>query len=289
MVNIGYHSAKIQGQIHRFLYSKAINNIVAFPIIQQRKVNINVYAFSCQRDLAIQVANIRSFIRHVGIPNKFTVISDGSYLPKSSNILRQIHPCVDVVEWQDLVIGDIPKPISNYALDYPNRAIMAFWRRLAVLTSMPIEQPTIYTDADILFFPGAEEIVNLCESDDSFSWYLPDCLPSLDERIILHNHEKLNPVNAGFFLLKQQINWEKSLERVAQLVDVPVYFTEQTVVHLAMHNNQAKPLDTNKFILSVDDQFKYLDHFDQKKIVLRHYVNDVRHKFWLNLGTPGTI
>ncbi|MFM5887071.1 MAG: hypothetical protein ACKPFD_09940 [Dolichospermum sp.] len=289
MVNIGYHSAKFQGQIHRFFYSKAINNIVNFPVHEYKKVNIDVYAFSCERDLAIQVANIRSFIRYVGIPNKFIVISDGSYSSSSRNILRRINSCVDVIEWKDLVIGDIPKPISNYVVNYPHRAIMAFWRRLAVLTSISIDKPTIYTDADILFFPGAEELVNLCDSDDSYCWYLPDCLPSLDERILLHNHEKLNPVNAGFFILKQQINWVNSLERVTQFVDVPVYFTEQTVVHLAMHNNQAKPLDKTKFILSVDDQFQYLEKFDKRKIALRHYVNDVRHKFWLNLGISGSI
>ncbi len=289
MVNIGYHSAKFQGKIHRFVYTKAINNIVNFPLTPEKKANINVYAFSCERDLAIQVANIRSFIRYVGIPNKFIVISDGSYSSSSRNILRQINGCVDVIEWQDLVIGDIPKPISNYVVDYPHRAIMAFWRRLAVLTSISIDKPTIYTDADILFFPGAKEIVNLCDSNDSYSWYLPDCLPSLDERIILHDHEKFNPVNAGFFIVKQQINWEEPLERVAQLVDEPVYFTEQTVVHLAMHNNQAKPLDKTKFILSVDDQFQYLENFDKRKIALRHYVNDVRHKFWLSLGISGSI
>ncbi|BAZ82012.1 hypothetical protein PN497_14735 [Sphaerospermopsis kisseleviana CS-549] len=284
MVNIGYHSAKLQGQIIRSLYTKAIKQIVNRPIHQNRKVNITVYSFSCQRDLPIQVANIRSFIRHVGIPHKFTVISDGSYLPESCELLSQINPCVDVVEWKDLVQGDIPKPISNYALHHPNRAIMAFWRRLAVLTSITIQQPTIYTDADILFFPGGEEIINLCQSDDKSPWYLPDCLPSLDQRILLHEHEKLNPVNAGFFILKQQINWQESLQRVEQLVDTPVYFTEQTVVHLAMHNSQAQPLAKDKFILSNDDQFKYLDHFDRQKIALRHYVNDVRHKFWLNLA-----
>ncbi|MFM6201040.1 MAG: hypothetical protein ACKPE1_18205, partial [Dolichospermum sp.] len=130
MVNIGYHSAKFQGQIHRFFYSKAINNIVNFPVHEYKKVNIDVYAFSCERDLAIQVANIRSFIRYVGIPNKFIVISDGSYSSSSRNILRRINSCVDVIEWKDLVIGDIPKPICNYARNYPNPAIMAFWRRL---------------------------------------------------------------------------------------------------------------------------------------------------------------
>ena len=53
MVNIGYHSAKLQGQIHRFFYSKAINNIVNFPGHEYKKVNIDVYAFSCERDLAM--------------------------------------------------------------------------------------------------------------------------------------------------------------------------------------------------------------------------------------------
>lgn len=289
MVNIGYHSAKFQGQIHRFVYSKAINNIVNFPLHNQNKVHIDVYAFSCERDLAIQVANIRSFIRYVGIPEKFIVISDGSYSANSRNILRQINPCVDVVEWQDLVIGNPLHPIGNYVVDAPHPAIKAFWRRLAVLTTISIDKPTIYTDADILFFPGAKEIVKLCESNDNYPWYLADCLPSLDQRIILDDHEKLNPVNAGFFIIKQQIDWQEPLDRVAQLVDVPVYFTEQTVVHLAMHNNHAKPLDKNQFILSVDDQFQYLDNFDKRKIALRHYVNDVRHKFWLNLGISGSI
>jgi hypothetical protein len=284
MVNIGYHSAKIQGKLNCFVYTKAINNIVNFPLNQHRKVNVNVYSFSCQRDLAIQVANIRSFIRHVGIPNKFTVISDGSYSPNSSRIISQINACVDVVEWKDLATGNIPEFIWDYALNHPQKSVMAMWRRMAVLMSIPIEQPTIYTDADILFCPGGEEIINLCESDDSSPWYLPDCLASLDERILLHDHEKINPVNAGFFLLKQQIDWLKPLNRVAELVDSPIYFTDQTVVHLAMHNAQAKPLNQEKFVLNVDDQFNYADNYDNRKIALRHYVSDIRHKFWLNLG-----
>lgn len=284
MVNIGYHTAKLQGQFIRSFYTKAINQIVHFPIRQTRRADITVYSFSCERDLSIQVASIRSFIRHVGIPNTFTVISDGSYSLNASRLLCRIHPCVDVIEWKDLLQGDIPKHVLDYALHHSTPSIRAFWRRLAVFMSLSVEQPIVYTDADILFFPGAEEIINLCLSEDSFAWYLADCQASLDERIILDDAEKLNPVNAGFFLLKKQIDWTIPIERVAQLVDSPKYFTEQTVVHLAMHNAQAKPLNRDKFVLENDDQFMYRDIYAKNHIAMRHYVNDVRHKFWVNLS-----
>ncbi|BAY13428.1 hypothetical protein [Calothrix sp. NIES-2098] len=284
MVNFGYHTAKFQGQFIRSIYTKLIDKVVHTPLSQNRRVNITVYAFSCERDLSLQVANIRSFIRHVGIPEKFIVISDGSYSSESSRLLCQINSCVNVIEWKDLLQGDIPKYVLDYALHHPNRAIQAFWKRLAVFMSLSIEQPIIYTDADILFFPGAGEIINLCQLEDNCAWYLPDCQASLDERILLDDAEKINPVNAGFFLLKRQIDWQKPLERAAQLIDSPIYFTDQTLVHLAMHNAQAKPLDRDKFILSVDDQFMYTDLYAKGQIAMRHYVSDIRHKFWLNLA-----
>jgi hypothetical protein len=35
-----------------------------------------------------------------------------------------------------------------------------------------------------------------------------------------------------------------------------------------------------KFVLQLDDQFQLADRYASKSIVLRHYVNPVRHKFW---------
>jgi hypothetical protein len=284
MVNIGYHSGRIQGQVVSTLYTQIVDKIISIPIKQSRQVNINVYSFSCERDLAVQVASIRSFIRHVGIPDKFTVISDGSYTVNSRKLLCQIHACVEVVDWQDLANGEIPNYIFDYALNHPHRPTMAMWKRLAALMSLNIDQPTIYTDADILFFPGAIDLIDLCNSQDIFPWYLPDCKPSLDERILIESNDKLNPVNAGFFILKQQLDWHKPLERVVKFVDSPIFYTDQTVVHLAMHNADAKPLSEDKYIISIDDQFVYPDRYASYQIALRHYVNDVRHKFWLNVG-----
>ena len=96
MVNIGYHTARIQGQTIRSTYQVALPLIVNIPIDQNRAIPVAVYAFSCQRDLPEQVASIRSFIRYVGVPDSFTVVSDGSYSPESCHLLSRINSCVAV-------------------------------------------------------------------------------------------------------------------------------------------------------------------------------------------------
>jgi len=47
-----------------------------------------------------------------------------------------------------------------------------------------------------------------------------------------------------------------------------------------MHANGARPLDRGRYVLQLDDQFIYRDSYAGPAIVLRHYVNPVRHKFW---------
>lgn len=278
MVNIGYHTAKFQGQFIRSLYRDIVVKLVNLPIKQNRKAPINVYSLSCERDLPEQVVSIRSFIRHVGIPDTFTVISDGSYTDDSCRLLRRIHPCVEVVPLKELLRNDLPQCVSEYAQQH------VMGRKLSALMSIPVNGPTIYTDSDILFFPGGIDLVELATSDDKYTRYLPDCSNSLDQKIIYDDSEKLNPINAGFILFKQELDWSFAIERLANIKGVPGYFTEQTVVHLTIHHNQGKPLCSQRYILNVEDQFIYPDKFASKEIALRHYVRDVRHKFWFNLA-----
>lgn len=278
MVNVSYHSARVQGRVNRQLYKAALAQIASFPIQTTRKVPINVYTFSCERDLPEQVASIRSFIRHVGIPDTFTVISDGSYTVSSCDLLRRIHPCVEVIPLKKLLKTDLPQCVSNYARVHP------MGKKLAALMSIPVNGTTIYTDSDILFFPGGTDLINLANSNTKYSFYLPDCSVSVDERIIYDEQEKLNPVNGGFIVFRHELDWSFAIERLAKLQEIPSYFTEQTIVHLTMHHNQGMPLCSEQYVLNVEDQFIYPDRFAGKNIVLRHYVNDVRHKFWMNVG-----
>ncbi|MBW4619774.1 MAG: hypothetical protein KME17_10515 [Cyanosarcina radialis HA8281-LM2] len=279
MVNIPYHTARTQGRITRSLYKAALPQIVKIPIQQQRQIPVTVYALSCERDLPEQVASIRSFINYVGVPDRFIVISDGSYTENSCELLCRIHPCIEVVLIDKLIGTGLPRSVYDYA------AINPMGKKLAVLLSIPYQQPTIYTDSDILFFPGAGELLDLVNLKESRSWYLPDCKNSLDPRVIYEPSEQINPINAGFIIFKQALDWNFALERLERLQEPPNFFTEQTLVHLTLRYHQALPLDSKQYVLSVDDQFIYPDKYASKQIALRHYVSDIRHKFWFHLGS----
>ena len=278
MINIGYRAARLRGKIIRSLYRRSLTQIVKISIPQTRKIKIAVYSLSCERDLPEQVASIRSFIRHVGIPDQFTVISDGTYSRESCQLLRKIHPCVEIVDQQKLVRTDLPQCIYDYAEHHP------LGKKLAALISIQINQVTLYTDSDILFFPDASELITLAALDDKCSRYLLDCAISLDERILYDESEKLNPVNSGLILFKKQLDWSFGIERLVKCQESPNYFTEQTIVHLTMHYNHNVPLCSKRYVVSLDDQFIYSDNYANQKIALRHYVNPVRHKFWFNVG-----
>jgi hypothetical protein len=277
MANIGYHSARIQGQVNRSIYRAALPWLVKLPIEQTRIIPVAVYAFSCERDLPEQVASIRSFIRYVGVPDSFTVVSDGSYSRGSRHLLSKISSCVNVLDLNDIVNNSLHKFVYDYASQHP------LGKKLSILMSMPIEKPTIYADSDILFFPGADTIINIAQLGDQKRWYLPDCAFALDARL-LDDSERAAPVNSGFMLLKQPLDWDIPLERLERIAGRSNYFTEQTMVHLAMHNNKAIPLCSSKFIVALDDQFIYSDKYADNSIALRHYVNPVRHKIWCQIG-----
>ena len=65
----------------------------------------------------------------------------------------------------------------------------------------------------------------------------------------------------------------------------PGHYTEQTVVHLALQPPAYLPLPHHRFVVSIVDQFRYRDLILERQpdLVLRHYVNNVRFKFWTQL------
>lgn len=276
MVNIGYHAAKIQAKLLRNAYKSSLSSLVSFPIKQDRQVPIKVYALSCERDLPEQVASLRSFIRYVGVPDTFTIMSDGSYTDQSIQLLRNVHPCVDVQLLSKFQRDDLPRSVHAYA------AQQAMGKKLAALMSIPIDGATLYTDSDILFFQGASDLVDLANSEDTHTYYLPDCKNSLDKRLIYEDIEMQNPINAGFILFKKALDWNESVKRLSNLEEFPNYFSEQTIVNLTIKRNHGIALAREKYIMNVDDQFMYPDKFATKQIAMRHYVSDVRHKFWLS-------
>ncbi|HMJ05583.1 MAG TPA: hypothetical protein VK474_04945 [Chthoniobacterales bacterium] len=278
MPNYGYHLARAKGAVTRRLYRSLL------PVIARRQVKpaatlpFDVFSYSGESALPEQVASIRSFLKHAGRPEKFTVVSDGTYSASSIELLERLDSAVTVSNAGQWIPVGLPPEVYPYLTDHPTG------KQLALIMSLPVERPVLYTDSDVLFFPGARDLAAVAEARGVPALYLADCQFAGDERLLRNAPERQNPVNTGLLMLFQKLDWSRSLERLSQLGGEPTFFTNQTMAHLTMHANGAAPFDQRKYILQLDDQFVYPDRYAGAAIALRHYVNPVRHKFWASLN-----
>jgi hypothetical protein len=272
MWNVGYHLARVRGGVARETYRMLLPMIVRRRIDPPQTLDIDVFAYSNEAMLPEQVASIRSFLKYGGRPNRFTIVSDGTHRPRSVSLLRQIDSCIQLAEVRDF----LPQSSSSgdYFANHPTG------KQLALIMSLPRKRPALYIDADVLFFPGAVALADLLRNQDAPALYLGDCQVAGDERLLRDPAETADPVNAGVLFFFQKLDWSLAMERFQQLDGPPKFFTNQTMTHLAMHANAARALNPAKFVLQLDDQFQLADRYANNSIVLRHYVNPVRHKFW---------
>lgn len=277
MPNFGYHMARSRGRAVRAAYAAALPAIARRRIAPRPVLPFEVFSYSGEEALPEQVASIRSLLRFGGRPLAFTVVSDGSYSAHSIELLRNIDAVIHVAQSSDWKPKEIPRGLQTYL------AAHATGKQLALIMSLPAQGPALYVDSDVLFFPGAHELANLAKISHAPALYLADCKMSADERLLRGDTERANPVNTGVLFLRQQLNWSLPLSRFQELDGQPTFFTNQTMTHLAMHANGAAPLDPGKYVLQLDDQFEFRDRYRAGNIVLRHYVNPVRHKFWAAL------
>ena len=208
---------------------------------------------------------------------KFTVVSDDTYTTSSLDLLKSIDKCVAVASAPEWVPAEATGQLREYLTTHPTG------KQLALIMSLPVSGPTLYTDSDVLFFQGAAVFAGLNSDNTAPARYLADCQVSADERLFRDPAERENPVNTGVLFLRRKMDWQAGISRFLELEGEPNFFTNQTITHLAMHANGARALDPRKFVLQLDDQFVYPDRYAGPAIALRHYVNPVRHKFWTSL------
>jgi hypothetical protein len=278
MPNYGYHLARAQGNVVRAVYHALLPSIASRRIPGGPQVPFNVFAYSGESALPEQVASIRSFLKYVGRPKRFTVVSDGTLSGRSSDILKSLDPAISVSGSAQWLPKDLSTKIYPYLTTHPTG------KQLALIMSLPVDGPTLYVDSDVLFFPGARDLIRLLESRGAPALYLADCRLSADERLFRSDAEKARPVNTGALLLFEKLDWAPAVRRFLELQGLPDFFTNQTMTHLTMHTNSALPLDDRKYVLQLDDQFVYPDRYAGRDLALRHYVNPVRHKFWTTIA-----
>jgi hypothetical protein len=263
-------------------YEHHLSEIAASGIETGPPMELQVFCLSAQERLAEQVACLRSFLAHVGVPDQFTVVSDGSHTRHGRDLLRAIHPSVTVENWRRFA-GRSPRVVRDYArIDWRGQ-------KVALLVAISCDQRVLYTDDDVLFFAAARELHDLTAERELR--YLRDCdgpRPFLDPRMLRDPSEARNGVNSGFLFLGAPLDWEPALRRLESLSRRPHGFSGQTLVHLAMHGSGARPLDRARYVVADDDRTRLEDPHIGPDTVLRHYVGPVRHKFWLALGASGT-
>jgi hypothetical protein len=278
MPNYGYHLARAQGAWFRRLYQARLAAIVRRSVPVTATLPFEVFSYSGENMVPEQVASIRSLLRFGGRPKQFTVVSDGTHSERNLELLRRLDRCVRVSPASDWQPPDIPPAAGSYLATHPTG------KQLALIMSLPRNGAALYVDSDVLFFPGARTLSPLPGPSDVPALYLADCRLSADERLYRSEDEKKNPVNTGVLFLTRKIDWSKSITRLLELEAAPNFFTNQTMTHLAMTAAGAAPLDPVKFVLKLDDQFEFSDRYAGPDLVLRHYVNPVRHKFWSTLA-----
>ena len=273
--NFGYHFARWEGELRRRRYRALLPTIVRRQVEPARTVPLDAFSYSGEAMLPEQVRSIRSFLRHVGRPKRFTVISDGTHSTQSIDLLRNIDPVVSVASSGEHLPADLPDKFRHYVTTYP------MGKQLGLIMSLPRNGPAFYVDSDVLFFRDAASLMPDIASTAAPALYLPDCQDcSADSRVLRGPHEAGQPVNSGLLLLLRPLDWSLAIRRFLELEGEPNFFTNQTLVHLVMHANEARSLDPTRYVLQLDDQFIYPDRYAGPHLVLRHYVNPVRHKFW---------
>lgn len=277
MPNYGYHLARAKGNATRSMYRALLPSIVRRRIRGGVELPFNVFAYSGESALPEQVASIRSFLKYVGRPKRFTVVSDGTLSDRSSGILKRLDSAVSISDSAQWLPQGLPAKIYPYLTTHPTG------KQLALIMSLPVDGPTLYIDSDVLFFPGGRDLLRLAECGGPPALYLADCRLSADERLFRSEAEKARPVNTGVLLLFEKLDWTLAVDRLLELQGPENFFTNQTMTHLAMHANGALPLDARTYVLQLDDQFVYPDRYASRQLALRHYVNPVRHKFWTTL------
>lgn len=247
------------------------------PVRAQREIDATVFTLVGTRQVLDLVVSARSFLENVGRPRRFVVISDGTLSRYDVPRIERLDESVEVRTLSSLLTPDLPREVLLYGLAQP------MGQKLALEICLPVEGPTIYTDSDILYFPAASEIASLAEAGGP-PWFLVDRAHAFDDRLLIPEDPRDPPVNAGFFILSSRLDWSEPLRRFENLDGEPDFHSEQTLMHLAVHQSGGRPLAKDRYILQADDASDLTEPLVGPDVVLRHYTAPVRHKLWMRVA-----
>lgn len=245
---------------------------------------VEVFSLACERDVAQQTLSFLSFIHHVGVPARWTLVSDGSHTEESRKFFGDLHPCLQIRPWTDFVT-----PANRGAVE-PYEAIHSMGKKLAVMSSLSANPISMYIDSDILFFARGGELRELLlKKARGNCFYMPDPFPAKNPPVRPEEMTEEPGVNAGFVIQGRVLDWREVLRRAEELlVDEPekrafiknyLHIFEQMMVHLVFSGQGALALGP-EYCVTNEDLTNFFDTAARRPLVARHYIWALKHHMW---------
>ena len=251
---------------------------------KQSLPGIHVYSFCGAATQLEQVLSLLSFLRHAGIPESWTIASDGSLTPEMEQTLLALHPAVRIVPWQSFITEK-----NGAAVAYLT-AVNFLGKKFAVVTGLPTDRLAIYIDTDVLFFPGAVHLRDLLLKKPRENYYVEDWARWFPEGFLSPEEIERPPLNAGFLIQGRPVDWTEAFRRLERLMQehpnpaitlgAVSLLIEQAVVQIGYHGSGAQVLDPRQYVINKADSWTPRDSFDHPDRVMRHYLGYLRPKLW---------
>lgn len=251
------------GNINKADFLISLNWII--ENLQIKKIDIDVISMSGKMFFADQLLSLFSFYYNIGIPNSWTIYSDGTYTNEELDIFSKI-PC--------LVIKSIR--IDKYEEEIKQFPTL---KKMFLLQNVIPRRPTIFTDSDVLYFASfTEQIAPFLFSN----CYIVDEGKGYFDAFIPNNISVEMPLNLGMLLLNEKPNWQIAWDYIEErILNKQIhYWTDQTATHIMALKEGFKALPKTDFVVGGEDAFTIKDIVDYNKISLRHFVGPIRHKMW---------
>jgi hypothetical protein len=265
-------------------FLRAIPERLVVEISPHRLKGVRVFSMCGLALWPEQMLSLLSFLRHVGVPDSFTIVSDADVPPETWRLPDELKLIVRIASWQEFITPENRAAVELYSAGH------AMGKKLALVTGLPTDGKSVYVDSDILFFPGGHQLRTLLESTVRRHYFLHNGTNFFVDSLLTPEELTQAPVCAGFLIQDGPIDWQEPLARLQHALKTDgkrllgetrlAHFMEQTVVHQAYNRAQATAL-AGRYVMTFADFFRYretavLPH----ETIFRHYPSVIRQFMW---------
>jgi hypothetical protein len=166
-------------------------------------------------------------------------------------------------------------------------------KKAALVAALSLDGPSLYSDSDVLAFNRPEQLITALEAGRHLHMldrYGSNFAPAVLEAIRAKGLPLADQLNSGLLLLPKGGLDLAALERFLEGFDAwerlrESWFSEQTLLGMAMSLAGSTPFDQDDYVVSLDRQFVFEKDVDYAGIAARHFTGPVRHVMYLK-GIP---